>query len=394
MRSLLFSACLASFFCTGIAAAQTVAYVYVAENRPSPTATSPITVYGASSSGKLTQISGSPFKQTSGTMSGTNGSHFITVDQNSNTTHQYLHVYNVAPNGVIGSQVSKYDLHSWCEMDGGAEFDHSGQYVYVIDASSCGGKYQSFSLSKSGYLTFKGSLDVGDPSFLTLPTFSWNNNFAYSFTPTPTSDFPCPTSTFLGLGRETSGALQKIRFSETDPTPPAGYQVTQTGQVTPDPTNHLAALVEFLNGGPCGDSGVEDRLVSYTVQPDGSLVSTNSWESLPSLAGFTPPGGGQMKLSADGTILAVTVGTGIQFFHFNGAHPITQLTGIIGTSGYISTMSWDAANHLYALNAKSGKLHVYAASSTGVVEAPDSPYTPPNNCSTGCFQGLVVRRVP
>ena len=393
MRSLLFSACLASIVCS-VAAAQTVAYVYVAENRPSPTATSPITVYAASSSGRLTQISGSPFKQTSGTMSGNNGTHFITVDQNSTTTHQYLHVYNVASNGVIGSQVSKYDLHSWCEMDGGAEFDHSGQYVYVIDARSCGGEYQSFSLSKSGYLTFKGSLDVGDPSFLTLPTFSGNDNFAYTFTPTPTSDYPCPTSTFLGLGRESSGALQKIGFSVTNPTTPSGYLVTQTGLVTNDATKHLAALVEFLNGGPCGDSGVEDRLVSYTVQTDGSLLSTNSWGSLPQLAGFMPPGGGQIKLNAAGTILAVTAGTGIQFFHFNGASPITKLTGIIGTSGYISTMSWDGANHLYALNAKSGKLHIYTASSSGVFEAPGSPYTPPNNCSTGCFQSLIVRRVP
>lgn len=393
MRSLLL-ACLVPTVCAGVAAAQSpVAYVYVAENRTSSTATSPITVYAASSSGTLTQIAGSPFKQTSGTMAGTNGSHFITVDQNFTTSHQYLHVYNVASNGVIGSQVSRYDLHNWCEMDQGAEFDHTGQFVYVLDAQSCGGKYQSFKLSKTGFLTFEGSLDVGDPSYLTLPTFSGNDNFAYTFTPAPTSDPSCPASTFLGLGRESSGALQSISFTETDPTPPAGYQAFQSGLTTDDPTNHLASLVEFLNG-PCGGSGIENRLVSYTIQPDGSVVSTNSWESLPTLAGFTPPGGGQMKLNAAGTVLAVTVGTGIQFFHFNGADPITPLTGIIGTSGYISTMSWDSANHLYALNAKSGRLHVYTATSSGVVEAPGSPYLPPNNCSTGCFQSLIVRRVP
>src|SRR6185437_15038824 len=115
---------------------------------------------------------------------------------------------------------------------------------------------------------------------------------------------------------------------------------------------------------------------------------------MPQLAGFTPPGGGTMKLNAAGTILAITVGTGIQFFHFNGASPITAFTGIIGTSGYISTMAWDGYNHLYALNAKSGKLHVYTATATGVVEAPGSPYLPPNNCSTGCQQTLIVRRIP
>ena len=390
MRSLLLSACLALPICTAVAAAQTVAYVYVAENRSSPTATSPITVYAASSSGKLTLISGSPFKQTSGTMAGTNGSHFITVDQNSATTHQYLHVYNVASNGVIGSQVSKYDLHNWCDMDEGAEFDHTGQYVYVLDAQSCGGGYQSFSLSKSGYLTFRGSLTVPNGPFFTLPTFSGNDQFAYNITPAPGSDYPCPTSTFIGLGRDSTGALQRIGFSETDPTPPAGYQAFQTGLMTNDPTNHLASLVEFQNG-PCGESGLQDRLVSYTIQTNGDLVSTNTWDDTPQFSGGTTTAG--MKLNAAGTILAIGNGTGIQFFHFNGANPITPFTGIIGTSGYISVMSWDKANHLYALNAKSGKLHVYTATATGVVEAPGSPYTPPNNCSTGCFQTLIVRRV-
>ena len=394
MRSFFLSAGVLTAVCAGMAAAQSpVAYVYVAEDQPSTTATSPITVYAASSAGKLAQINGSPFKQTSGSMAGTNGSHFITVDQNPSTTHQYLHVYNVASNGVIGGQVSKQDLSAWCEMDEGAEFDHTGQYVYVVDAQSCGGGYQSFALSKSGYLTFEGSLTVPNAPFFTLPAFSGNNMFAYNFTPSANSQAPCPTSTFIGLGKETSGALQRISFGETDPAPPAGYQAFQTGLVTVDPTNHVASLVEFQDG-TCGDSGIQDQLASYTIESNGDLVSTNTSTNMPQLAGFTPPGGGTMKLNAAGNILAVTVGTGIQFFHFNGAAPITTITGVIGTSGYISTMAWDGDNHLYALNAKSGKLHVYTATTTNVVEAPGSPYLPPNNCPTGCSQTLIVRRIP
>jgi hypothetical protein len=390
MRGSLVSVCLLTI-CAGVALAQsTVAYVYVAEDRSSATATSPITVYAATSTGKLVQISGSPFKQTSGTMSGTNGAHFITADQNFKTTHQYLHVYNVASNGVIGQQVSKYDLHNWCGMDQGAEFDHTGQYVYVLDAQSCGGKYQSFSLSKSGYLTFKGSLDVGDPSFLTLPVFSGNDKFAYSFVPSAGSDAPCPTSTFLGLGRESSGALERIGFSETDPTATAGFQAFQTGLVSNDPTNHLAAVVEFQDG-PCGASGLQVRLVSYTIESNGDLLSTNTWKNMPVLPGSTPL---DIKLNPAGNILAVAIGTGVQFFHFNGSNAITPFTGIIGTSGYISKISWDKYNHLYALNARSGKLHVYTATTTKVVEASGSPYVPPNNCSSGCFQSLIVRSIP
>lgn len=399
MGSFVASTCLMATISAGVAVAQsTVAYVYVAENRPSATSTSPISVYGANSAGKLTEIPGSPFKQTSGTMSGTNGSHFITVDQNFTTTHQYLHVYDVASNGVIGTQVSKYDLHNWCEMDEGAEFDHTGQYVYVLDAQSCGGGYQSFSLGKSGYLTFRGSLAVDNEPFFTLPVFSGNDQFAYNFTPSAGSQAPCPTYNFIGLGRETSGALERISFSETDPIPPAGYQAFQNPMlVTGDATNHLASLVESLDGS-CGSSADPIRLASYTVQINGDLVSTNPWANMPVLAGDYHQGAypfdRTMVLNPAGNILAVSVGTGIQFFHFNGANPITPFTGIIGTSGYISTMAWDKNNHLYALNAKSGKLHVYTATTTSVVEAAGSPYVPPNNCSSGCFQTLIVRIVP
>ncbi len=253
MRCCYVSAFLVTTICTSVAVAQSpVAYVYVAEDQPSSTATSPITVYSGSSAGKLTQINGSPFKQTSGTMAGTNGSHFITVDQNSTTTHQYLHVYDVASNGVIGNEVSKQDLHQWCGMDEGAEFDHTGQYVYVLDSPDCGGAYQSFALSKRGQLTFEGTLAWPSRPFLRLPVFSGNDKFAYTFAPTADSQPPCPTAAFVGLGRESSGALQNISFSETDPVPPAGYQAVQERFATDDPTSHLASLVDFQAGGSCG----------------------------------------------------------------------------------------------------------------------------------------------
>jgi hypothetical protein len=82
----------------------------------------------------------------------------------------------------------------------------------------------------------------------------------------------------------------------------------------------------------------------------------------------------EMAMSPSGRILAVSVETGVQFFHFNAADPITAFTGIIGISGYISSMQWDSSNHLYAINGASGKLHVYTATATSVDEAPGSPY--------------------
>lgn len=392
MRRYILSACLATTIYTGVTAAQEpVSYVYVAENFPTSTATSPISVYAASSEGKLTEITGSPFKQTAGMMAGTNGSHFITLDPPFTTTDQYLHVYDVEPNGTIGKEVSKLDLHAWCAEDLSAEFDHTGQDVYILEDLECGGGYLSFELSKSGELTFTGSVPRHNVfPFYTLPVFSGNDKFAY----TADSNSGCPASTFLGMGRESSGALENISFSTTNPLPPPGGFQAFPLLVTDDPTIHLAILV-FFQAGLCGDAGQQYGLASYTVQSNGDLVSTNTWENMPQFAAGLYPGyGAGLKMNAAGNILAVAVGTGIQFFHFNGADPITTFTGIIGKSGFISTMAWDGDDHLYALNAKSGKLHVYTATAKGVIEAPGSPYLPPNSCASGCQQTLIVRRIP
>ena len=397
MHCSLVSACLVTTICTGIAVAQSpVAYVYVAEDAHDTTGSlnSPISVYAASPGGKLTQIKGSPFTKPLGTIIGTNGTHFVTVDQNQ-TTHQYLRVYDVSSDGAIGEEVSKQDLHEWCGADQGGVLDHTGQYVYVVKSQSCGGGYVSFALSKKGELTFKGSFTDGSEPFFSPPVFSGNDKFAY--TAISNFDYPCPTDTFLGLGRESSGALESISFSETDPTTPSGgYQVTQNTVPTADSTNHLAASVTFLDG-DCGQSGPQyNGLASYTIQSNGDLVSTNTWENVAPLAAYLAPGG--IKANPAGNILAAAAGTGIQFFHFNGADPITPFAGneIIGTSGYIQDIAWDSDNHLYALNYKSGRLHVYNVTTKGVVEAPGSPYLPLNSCSGGgCYpQTLIVRSVP
>lgn len=392
MRSCAALACLfTAALSTSIALAQSpVAYVYVAQ-QGTQTTTGPIAVYDASSSGQLTAIKGSPFTQTKGSPIGTNGSHFLTVDENPNTSYQYLRTYNVSTTGAIGAEVATRGIHLWCDMTRGGKLDHTGQDVYVLDADECGGSIQSFSISKTtGGLTFLGTT-TGAPNF-ELPVIAGKDNFAYNWR--NTSDTACPTYVFQPLIRESSGALQSTSFVETDPTPPAGMQTYQynPGLATDDPTNHIASVVYFSNDGDCSSS--QPQVASYTVESNGNLVSTNTYENMPVLAGNP---NGQMILNPAGNILAVSVGTGIQFFHFNGAAPATRFTAIIGSSGFISRMAWDKAGHLYALNAVSGRLHVYTVTTDKVVEAAGSPYNLPycgyahNN--SNCTQTLIVRSV-
>src|SRR5579863_1602388 len=61
-RSLQFLACLSVALCTNIVFAQAVAYVYVANN-PKNSSTNEIAAYSVASDGKLTPISGSPFRE-------------------------------------------------------------------------------------------------------------------------------------------------------------------------------------------------------------------------------------------------------------------------------------------------------------------------------------------
>jgi hypothetical protein len=68
------------FFSVAAASAQNVSRVYI-------TTSAGINVYNVASAGKLTLISGSPFKGASGLAIGTAGNHFVTVG----TT--YIHSY-------------------------------------------------------------------------------------------------------------------------------------------------------------------------------------------------------------------------------------------------------------------------------------------------------------
>jgi hypothetical protein len=360
-----------------------------------------VNLYDASSAGKLSLVSRSPF-QTTGLMIGSDGTHFITLGTD------YVHAYSLAANGAIKEQVSEIDTQSYsgaaCGTTAGAVLDHTGEYLYVTlqgpygVAGACDA-FQTYSIAKTtGELTFKGAVPFGSTqqgvSFAALPTFSGNGAFAYEI-------LCCeyPDESFLtGFSRDSSGALSTMGtlLPNGDPAAQPGmtYQPIPTnldGQartnpvsatnIASDATNHLTVILCPVQNWPngCSDGLVVNQLASYTIGSDGQLATTNTWENMPTLTitsescddGCPPI---VMAMSPSGRILAVSVETGVQFFHFNAADPITAFTGIIGISGYIRYMQWDSSNHLYAINGASGRLHVYTATTTSVDEAPGSPY--------------------
>jgi hypothetical protein len=81
-----------------------------------------------------------------------------------------------------------------------------------------------------------------------------------------------------------------------------------------------------------------------------------------------------LKMSPDGKTLAVAGSGGLEVFHFNGAAPVTHLTGLL-TSDSIAECFWDQSGHLYAISGQSGKLFVFMVTTKGAQAAPGSPYT-------------------
>jgi hypothetical protein len=410
--------CLLPALCTAAASGQK-AYVYVQTAKG-------VNLYDASSAGKLSLVSGSPFP-TTGLMIGSNGTHFFTLGPD------YVHSYPVASNGAIKEQVSEINTQSYSDADcgtaAGAVLDRKGEHLYVSLEGALlppDSKYgavtfcdalQTFSIGKtSGELTFKGATSFGwiqnDASFAPLPTFSGNGAFAYEIL----CCYPDGGNSFItAFSRESSGALnntgalpgiagagvvpaaqqagwfyQAVPERLTGEPPPLSPFLLST-DIAADGANHLAVFLCPVQPVPsgCWDGNLHPyQLASFTVGSKGELTSTNTWENMPTLPFAAPacddgcPTIG-MTISPSGKILAVSYGTGVQFFHFNGAEPITELTGMIGTSGYISAMQWDKSDHLYAVNGASGNLHVYTVTSGSAVEAAGSPY------SIGA-EGLVV----
>jgi hypothetical protein len=267
-------------------------------------------------------------------------------------------------------------------------------YVQLAGATDSQGNYvcddtQTYSLSSTGELTFKGNLvfsNGGSVESAGVPAFIGANTYGLDLERDPDlggEDYGDVPSYFNTFERESSGALELApNASVTGPVPePGGGWTYAPYAFTPDPTDHVAVMVQSGIGGP----GCYCQMASYT-ETNGKLVSTNTWENMP----YWPDtwNGSQPVMSPSGKLLVLSVFPGIQLFHFNAANPITPYTGIIGTEGYIGLMAWDNDNHLYAVNAPNKHIHIYNATPTSVKEVAGSPVLIPDKATP---IGLIVR---
>jgi hypothetical protein len=367
-------------------AAAPVAYVYVQT-------TNGVNLYDAAANGALTLVNGSPFK-TVGEMIGSNGKYFITLGTN------WVHSYAIEADGAIGKQVSEINTLDYDVASGETAFlnsaglDHTGQNLNVMleysDSSNDYIAFQSFSISKTGALTFNGSLVFSNNDnvycwYQQFPSFTANNEFAYAGN--NGIDFDCgAVGPLIGFTRKSDGVLQFLNnLRETDPKPWPNYEWV-LNSVASDPTNHLAVALYGYDGDTPYEQNTNVQLASYSEDSEGNLVSTNTYEDMP--APLVAPD--VIRMSPTGKLLAVAGSgsdpsdftqpvSGLQIFHFNGAGPITSYSKVLTSANfYQSSLHWDNNNHLYAIGSPKqnvSQLFVYTITPTSISEAPGSPYT-------------------
>ncbi len=333
------------------AASAPVAYIYVSSliaNRKYQ-----ILGYSAAANGALTPIPGSPFPHNVTSLA-LNGGWLFGVDQ----TGQNIKSYSIAPNGALAYK-DKYTT----SLTGGWLYepflDHSGSSLYAIYYTT-NNDYLSQSIDQAtGQLSFLNDLQGGPDHNVPL-SFIGNNEFAYS-----SSCYHFGPEIF-GVQRASNGALSYLNINPPYPAEKSGGFYCPW-MAAADPTNHLAIALTPLNSNFGSDGPTQ--LGVYTVDSSGNLTTTSTYRNMPAVL---TQGAATYWMSPSGKYLAVG-GIGLQIFHFNGANPITEFTGLL-TKDEIDKVYWDNADHLYAISGKAGKLYVFNVTATRVAQAPGSPH--------------------
>jgi hypothetical protein len=346
-----------------------VAYVYVSRVSASGN-TAVVNAYAASTTGRLTRVTGSPFKANDGVLS-VNGNKLYGISESGT----YLDGYSIASNGAL-TYLTSTDYAAYnpsnCGAAGWVFPDRTGADLYAMnfDGDCSDNTIQSFAVKANGELTFLGSVDGGAGSFfgVHLPlTFIGDNKFGYEAV-----NNGCFYYQMWGFQRANNGDLSNAGITGLPmPPPPPGYNIYIPMFSAADPAgSYLAVSMEAAVPPGCS-SGVPIQVGSFTANANGNLSTTNTYENMPNTA-FTAVN--DMKISPAGTLLALAGTEGLQIFHFNGANPPTSYTGLL-TAESISQMFWDDSNHLYAISQSAGTLHVFTITPSAASEAPGSPYT-------------------
>jgi Divergent InlB B-repeat domain len=340
---------------------QSATFVYVASNTSANN--NEITAYQSDSNGQLTPVTGSPFAVNAVYMTAS-GNYLFTTDGTN------IYSYAVASDGSI-AQSSSIDANqsnpNHCGSPISLFTDRTGSTLYDLDyLSDCANnQYESFSIdSATGALAFNALSSAASPVFNKPLSFLGNDTYAYSAS--------CwhYIQEIYGFQRNSDGSLtlvSNLGSAPPLPTPPPGDTYCPW-LAAADTSNHVAITLSAMNVYSFQADG-PTQVAVYSADGSGNLSTNSTAADMPGVAVGNVS---DMQMSPAGDYLAVA-GTGLQVFNFNGANPVTQLTGLL-TNTPIDQIAWDHSNHLYAISKSAGQLFVFTVTSGGASRAPGSPY--------------------
>jgi WD40 repeat protein len=340
-----------------------VSYVYVSGGTVN---NSEIYAFEAASDGKLTPVSGSPFRGLTSLGTAVNGKYLFGTDE------VYIYTFAIASDGAIKQvatiNAQQYNNPNFVGGPAALFVDRTGATLYDFDIhgyNGTNGDYQSFGIDDStGELTYLGVSSSSNWFFDPL-SFIGNNVDAYG-----ASCIADLYWTIYGFQRNSDGTLSALNINPRPPKAKEGDFYCPNLTAT-DQTNHVAISMQAVNGNFEPDG--LPQLAAYTADKSGNLTTKNTHFNMPHTAIqylF------DMRMSPSGKLLAVGGAYGLQVFHFNGSEPITHYTGLL-TGDEIQHLSWDNDNHLYAITSNGNELFVFTVTPTSVRQALGSPYTIP-----------------
>ena len=351
---------------------QFATFVYIASSKSA--SNNEIAAYQSDSNGQLTPVAGSPFPVNAAYMTAS-GKYLFTTDGTN------IYTYAVASDGGI-AQTSSIDANqsnpNHCGSPISLFTDRTGSTLYDLDyVSDCANnQYGSFSIdSSTGALTFIALSGAASPVFNKPLSFLGNDMYGYSAS--------CwhYIQEIYGFQRNSDGSLTLVSdlgSAPPMPTPPPGDTYCPW-LAAADTGNHVAITLSGMNVSSFQADG-PTQIAVYTADGAGNLSPNSTAADMPEVVVGNVS---DMQMSPAGNYLAVA-GTGLQVFNFNGANPVTQLTGLL-TNTPIDQIAWDHSNHLYAISHSAGQLFVFTVTSAGATQAPGSPYnvTLPVNIAIG-----------
>jgi len=344
-----------------------VAFVYV--TRPTH-----IDGFAAASNGKLTPVPGSPYAGITVNSLSVNSKYLFGGSDDGTD----ILTFSIASNGslhyVADTDTALYNP-GYQEPIGPVQIDASGQTIYTqVVNSDSQILIQSYKIESNGRLQYLGNVNTNEydgEEYLLPPKVLASDKFVYQGADIDIDD---TEGGFINTYKRASNGLLETSSATSELPPVYGsVYVYYLDSLAPDPSNHLAVALEPLDGEYDNLGNV--LLASYTAESNGNLVTNSTYQNMPTTE---LPYIGASSISPSGKLLAVG-GQGFQVFHFNGGNPITSYSGLLQPDFTFVKLSWDKANHLYALSTDG--LFVYTVTPTSITQAPGSPYPIPESSS-------------